>query len=47
MRMREKVMEFTPIVKWVPGKTHYIADALLRSPLFYTNEEDYTISCNY
>ena len=29
--MREKIMEYTPIVKWVPVKTHYIADALSRS----------------
>ena len=47
MRMREKIMEYTPEVKWVPGKTHYIADALSRSPLFDTNNDDYTISCNY
>ena len=43
MRMREKIMEYTPEVKWVPGKTHYIADALSRSPMF----DNYTISCNY
>ena len=47
MGMREKIMEYTPVVKWVPGKTHYIADALSRSPMFDTNEEKYTISCNY
>ena len=47
MRMREKTMEYTPVVKWVPGKAHYIADALSRSPMFDTNEEEYTISCNY
>ena len=47
MRMREKIMEYTPDVKWVPGKTHYIANALSRSPIFDTNEDDYTISCNY
>ena len=40
-------MEYTPEVKWVPGKTHYIADALSRSPMFDTNDDDYTISCNY
>ena len=27
MRMREKIIEFTFEVKWVEGKTHYIADA--------------------
>ena len=47
MWMREKIMEYTPEVKWVPGKTHYIADALSRSPMFDTNDDDYTISCNY
>ena len=47
MRMREKIMEYTPVVKSVPGKTHYIADALSRSPMFDTNEEEYTISCNF
>ena len=47
MRMREKMMEYSPEVKWVPGKTHYIADALSRSPLFETNEEEYTVSCSY
>lgn len=34
-------------VKWVLGKTHYIAHSLSRSPIFDTNEEEYTISCNY
>ena len=47
MRMREKIMEYTPEVKWVPGKTHYTADALSRSPMFDTNEDHYTIFCNY
>ena len=47
MRMREKMMEYSPEVKWVPGKTHYIADALSRSPLFEANEEEYTVSCSY
>ena len=47
MRMRVKIMEYTPEVKWVPGKTHYIADALSRLPMFNTNNDDYTISCNY
>ena len=37
-RMQEKIMEYTPVVKWVPGKKHYyIADALSRSPMFDTN----------
>ena len=34
MQMREKIQEFTFKVKWVQGKTHYIADALSRSPVF-------------
>ena len=46
-QMREKIMEYTTIVKWVPGKSHYIADALSRSPMFDTNENEYPISCNY
>ena len=40
-------MEYTPEVKWVPGKNHYIANALSRSPLFDTNDDDYVILCNY
>ena len=47
MRMREKIGKYMPEVKWVQGKTHYIADALSRSPMFDTNDDDYTISCNY
>ena len=43
----EKVMQFEPVIKWVLGKTHYIANALSRLALFNTNEEGYTISCNY
>ena len=30
-RIREKLAEFNVIVKWVPGKSHHIADALLRA----------------
>ena len=32
-RLREKVAMFTFNVNWVPGKTHFIADALSRAPL--------------
>ena len=32
MRMREKVIEFTFEVRWVEGKTHYIACLLYTSP---------------
>ena len=45
MRMREKIQEFTFEVKWVQGKTHYIADALSRSPIFAPEEEEFTIDC--
>ena len=38
MRMLEKIIEFTFEVKWVEGKTHYIADALSKAPcLLYTS----------
>ena len=34
MRMREKLTNFSFKVKWVEGKTHMIADALSRAPVF-------------
>ena len=34
MRMREKTLPYSFTVTWVPGKTHYIADALSRYPVF-------------
>ena len=37
-RMREKVAMFSFNVTWVPGKTHLIADALSRAPLFFPQE---------
>ena len=37
-RLREKLVEFSFVVKWVPGKTHHIADALSRAPLFSPEE---------
>jgi hypothetical protein len=37
-RIREKLGEFNFEVKWVPGKTHYIADALSRAPLFAADD---------
>ena len=48
--MREKVAKYSFDVNWVPGKTHYIADALSRAPLFSPQEEldleiDTTIMC--
>ena len=45
MRMREKIIEFTFEVRWVEGKTHYIADALSRAPVFAPEEEEFTINC--
>ena len=46
MRMREKIIEFTLEVRWVEGKkTHYIADALSRAPVFAPEEEEFTIDC--
>ena len=32
--MREKILPCSFTVTWVPGKTHYIADALSRYPVF-------------
>ena len=40
MRMREKLTNFSFEVKWVEGKTHMIADALSRAPVFQPEEED-------
>ena len=37
-RFREKIMFYNFTVKWVPGKTHYIADALSRAPVFSSAE---------
>ena len=45
IRMREKIIEFTFEVKWVEGKTHYIAQALSRAPVFAPEEEEFTIDC--
>ena len=38
-RMCEKVAKFSFTVIWVPGKTHLIADALSRAPLFSPQEQ--------
>ena len=45
-RIREKLVEYNMTVKWVPGKSHFIADALSRAPLFsppVPDEEEFTI----
>ena len=49
-RMREKLTAYTFDVKWVPGKDHYIADALSRAPVFPPDEDidlqvDTALSC--
>ena len=38
--LREELVEFCFVVKWVPGKTQHIADALSRAPLFSPEETD-------
>ena len=39
MRMREKIAHFNFELKCVAGKTHYIADALSRAPVFEPKEQ--------
>ena len=39
-RIREKLLEYCFTVTWVPGKSHLIADALSRAPLFAPEEID-------
>ena len=34
MRMREKITAYNFSVIWTPGKSHHIADALSRAPVF-------------
>ena len=39
-RLSEKLVEYNFTVTWVPGKSHHIADALSRAPLFSPEETD-------
>ena len=39
LRLREKLIDYTFEVKWVAGKTHLIADALSRAPVFSEPED--------
>ena len=45
LRFREKLAHFSFSVTYVPGKTHLIADALLRAPVFSPPELE-TIAIN-
>ena len=38
--IREKLLAYTFILKWVAGKSHHIADALSRAPLFQPADLD-------
>ena len=38
IRIREKLLDFSFTVTWVPGKTHYIVNALGRYPVFGPHE---------
>ena len=45
MRMREKIAHFNFELKWVAGKTHYIADALSRAPREQLKETEKEAKC--
>ena len=40
LRLREKLVNYSLLVEWVPGKTHLIADALSRAPVFSADAGD-------
>lgn len=44
LRFREKLVDFMFDIKWVPGKTHLIADALSRAPAFQPAEDDTAVA---
>ena len=49
LRFRLKLSDYIMRVEWTPGKTHLIADALSRAPVFDTPEvedEDVVVICN-
>ena len=39
LRFRERIVNYNFDVKWTPGKTHCIADALSRAPVFSEPED--------
>ena len=43
MRMREKILPYTFKITWVAGKTHYIADALSKYPVFGPAEDNFNV----
>ena len=43
MRRREKIIPYTFKITWVAGKTHYIADALSRYPVFGPAEDNFNV----
>ena len=43
MRMREKIIPYTFKITWVAGKTHFIANALSRYPVFGASEENFNV----
>ena len=43
MRMREKIVPYTFKITWVDGKTHHIADALSRYPVFGPAEDNFNV----
>jgi len=40
LRIREKLLDYRFTIKWVEGKTHFIADALSRAPVFTPDESE-------